>query len=133
VNTDTLGAAGVKHLPELAGEWEGEWKRGRAKILHRGRLSIEQLGPRLTAKLRVTFEKQGLQSIVIESLRGVITPCHVVLQGEAIEYEERGASTSYLLDHFELKLDSGKDLLSGDFYSKKGRGWARFSRIAARE
>jgi len=113
----------------LTGEWEGEWKRENARTHHYGYMSISQIEGRLFAELRVTFEKRGKQSIVRESLRGVVTPKCVVLQGESFEYEEHGASTSYLLDHFELQPDSSNSLLSGDFYSKKGRGWARFRRI----
>ena len=124
------GTVGTDRFSALAGEWEGEWKRDGAGILHRGRLSISHTGGRLSAELRVTFEKRGQKSVVKESLRAVVTPRSVVLQGESVEYEERGASTSYLLDHFELQPDSRNDLLCGDFYSKRGRGCARFWRIA---
>ncbi len=51
------------------------------------------------------------------------------MQGESFEYEEKGFSKSYLLDHFELSLDGFGTILSGDFYSKKGRGRVSFSRI----
>lgn len=127
-----LGALPLAGPPELAGDWEGEWKRETGRIIHQGRLSIRQTGQRLTGQMKVTFEKQGQLSVLEESLRGLITPRCIVLQGESFEYEQRGLSTSYLLDHFELMLDRDGAVLSGEFYSRKGRGTANFRRIASR-
>ncbi|MCD4691185.1 toll/interleukin-1 receptor domain-containing protein [bacterium] len=117
---------------ELAGEWEGEWKRDKGRIVHQGNLSISQTGRKLTALMTVTFEKRGQRSILKERLRGLVTSRGIVLQGESVEYEERGLSTSYLLDHFELELDSSERAMSGDFYSKRGRGRASFRRVPQR-
>lgn len=116
---------------DLAGDWEGEWKRSTASIVHRGRIGIDQTGQRLAAQMRVTFLKQGRTTILQEELRGLITSRSIVLQGESFAYLERGLSTSYLLDHFELRLDSDGTTLAGEFYSKKGRGSASFRRIPA--
>jgi hypothetical protein len=114
---------------ELTGDWVGEWKRETGSILHQGSLSIQQTGQALTAQMKVTFRKQGRISVLREILRGLVTQRCVILQGESVEYEERGFSSSYLLDHFELKLDSDGSTLFGEFYSKKGRGKASFRRI----
>lgn len=116
-------------FPSLAGSWEGEWKRVSRSIIHKGIMTIQQSGQRLTAQLTVTFEKRGQRSVVKEVLRGAITSRCIVLQGESFKYEEHGLSKSYLLDHFELQLDGNGAVLSGDFYSKKGRGRATFTRI----
>lgn len=117
--------------PDLAGDWEGEWKRETGRILHQGRLSIRQAAQRLSAKMRVTFQKRGRTTVLEESFRGLITSQCIVLQGESFDYKERGFSTSYLLDHFELRLDPDGAALSGHFYSRKGPGKAFFRRIAA--
>lgn len=122
----------LRGFPELTGDWEGEWKRDTGTIVHRGRLSIAQIGQKLTAQMRVTFKRRGSICILQESLRGLITSRSVVLQGESFEYVQRGSSTSYLLDHFELGLDTDEATLSGDFYSRKGRGNASFRRISPR-
>jgi hypothetical protein len=117
--------------PDLTGEWEGEWRRDGGSISHRGRFALSQTGTRLTARMRVTFEKRGQLTILTEELRGLVTLPKVILQGEATEYETRGLSTSYLLDHFELQLENNGNLLVGIFYSRKGPGRASFKRIKA--
>ncbi len=113
----------------LAGEWEGEWRRTTGHILHRGRLLMKQSGARLSAEMKVTFEKRAVQTVLTERLHGLVTNRCVVLQGETVEYNQRGVSTSYLFDHFELQPDAGGLVLAGEFYSKKGRGGASFRRI----
>jgi len=127
-SSDVLRGDRVSSPPDLSGHWHGEWRRARAKILHHGSLHINQMGERLSARLTVIFEKRGRRTIVHELLRGIITSQSVVLQGESFEYDERGESTSYLLDHFELEPNADGNRLSGEFYSKKGPGWAVFER-----
>ena len=122
-------AAAVSFGVNVAGEWEGSWKRSSARIRHSGRMAIRQDGERLSATLTVTFEKTGVRTIVEERLTGAVTGSSVVLHGESASYIERGASTSYLLDNFELRLDAGSKVLEGEFHSKKGQGEARFRRV----
>lgn len=129
--TSSQGTADSIHAPlDLTGDWVGEWKRD-AGNLHKGKMSIKQEGVKLSAKLIVTFNKRSEDSIVNESLSGVINNYRVALVGESIEYVKRGSSIMYILDHFEFQLDSLGVHLYGEFYCEKGRGWADFKKIEA--
>lgn len=123
--TSPVGPEGVS----VDGEWEGHWQRSSGKIDHKGRMCIRRDGDRLAATLTVSFLKNGVLSIVKELLTGIADGRSVVLHGESCSYVERGESTTYSLDNFELRLDGAGRTLAGEFYSKKGRGGARFERV----
>ena len=112
----------------VSGEWEGSWKRETANILHRGRLSLFQTGDDVRGTLEIEFEKRGARTRIEEKVFGAVHDDSLVLNGTILRYLEQGNSTSYLLDHFGLNLVEDGAALTGVFYSRKGRGTARFVR-----
>ena len=111
------------------GEWEGAWKRFSGRIAHYGRLILHQDGHRLTGMINVTFVRDQETTDLEEILTGTTAESRIVLSGVSYRYIKQGKSTSYLLDKFVLALDEKGSVLSGDFYSKKGLGEARFERV----
>ena len=116
---------------DISGNWKASWKRANGTIEHQGTLYITQQEEKLSATMTVTFEKAQKMTIVQEVLIGMIQGVQVSLRGVSYTYIQQGASTSYLLDSFNLKLSSDKNSMHGEFNSKRGTGEATFVKLGS--
>ncbi len=116
-------------LVNVAGTWRGEWMRSNGTISHCGTMSITQKETQLIAHMTVTFEKNDKHTIVQEVLTGSLSDGRIILNGISYTYVNQGASTSYLMDNFELEILEDGQSLQGKFRSKRGVGNASFKRI----
>lgn len=114
----------------LTGVWKGTWIKFSGTIEHEGTLTLIQEGNMISAVMHVNFVKKGENTIVQEMLTGVISENNVILNAVSYSYLQKGSSSNYNLDNFELDLSRDKLKMEGDFYNSKGaRGHAVFNKL----
>lgn len=113
---------------DISGNWQGSWKRLDANIAHKGITFITQREAELSGTMTITFTKADTITVVQEVLVGSINGRKVTLNGVSYTYAQQGASTSYLLDNFELEVSEDSRKMEGEFHSKRGKGEAVFEK-----
>jgi len=99
---------------DLSGVWQCNWISVRKEREHRATLIIPvDHGSAFTTSMTVVYEKEGLNTIVEETLKATLTDRALSLVGVNYTYIEQGASTGYSLDTFTL-------IVSGDNLSLRG-------------
>lgn len=91
-----------------------------------GNLSKKQS---IDATITVIFEIDGHKSILNEFFSGNIIGEILHLQGQSINYIEKGNPHNYVLDNFYLDINKNGDILKGKFKSRSGSGNALFKKI----
>jgi len=113
----------------LAGIWRARWisiKRGRE---HTATLVVpEGQGNEFTASLTVTYDVSGEQTVVEETLKGELVGRRLSLVGVNYTYVQRGKSSGYALDKFDVVLSESNDLLTGKVTLKHGVRDVSFTR-----
>jgi hypothetical protein len=108
-------------VPDFSGVWQGMWLSMKTERGHHASLVIPvQHGPTFSASMTVTYERSGRQTVVEETLTGAIIDRTLSLIGVSYKYVERGASSSYSLDNFSLKVSDDSNSLSGRAVLRNG-------------
>lgn len=114
---------------DLSGVWHGTWlsvKRGRR---HDSTLVIPKgHGPSFTASMTITYERNGQQTIVQETLSATLHAETLTLTGVNYTYVQRGESAFYGLDSFVLNATSETTLV-GKVTLRHGERDVSFKRI----
>ena len=115
---------------DFSGVWITSWLSISASRKHKATLVIPpNHGQYFIASMTVTYEKDGQQTIVQESLTGNASDSRLTLSGINYTYVEQGNSRSYSLDNFDLvKSDDGLELF-GNAMLKNGIREVKFSRL----
>lgn len=119
-------------LVSLSGVWRAGWLSIRHERLHQCTLVIpEEHGPEFTASMTVAYQRDDLQTIVEETLRGTLQKRSLSLAGVSYTYVQRGRSAGYSLDTFELTLSDDGSGLDGTVTLKYGTRKVSFVRAKA--
>ena len=97
---------------DFSGVWNGSWISVKAQREHKATLVIPpKHDSHFTASMTVRYERNQEQTIVQESLTGSVRDTKLSLTGISYTYIEKGGSSGYSLDSFELiRSDDGKSL-----------------------
>ena len=117
---------------EFVGTWSGSWLSIQAQRKHNATLVIPApTGRNITAEMTVDYLREDAQTIVRETLRGIVDGTKISLTGVDYTYEIQGNSRAYSLDSFELKLSEDKASLVGAVILKRGKREIAFQRVPA--
>lgn len=117
-------------VPDLSGVWQGKWLSIQREREHRATIVIPtDHNSTFSASMTVTYERFEKQTIVEETLTATITEHALSLIGVNYTYVQQGASSSYSLDKFDLRLSDDGAALSGKVILKHGMRDVSFQRI----
>lgn len=117
--------------PPIGGVWTGTWLSIKRERVHRAVLVIPEEAGAFLASMTVTYERQGQQTVVQETLNGIRNGRELSLTGVNYTYVERGNSRSYSLDSFQLTLSEDGSTLLGAAHLRHGTREVSFSRVDA--
>ncbi len=113
----------------FSGVWNGTWISIQKEREHKAMLVIPpNHGSHFTAPMTVTYERLELQTIVQETLAGDVHDSRLSLTGVNFIYVEKGSSSSYSLDSFNLALSNDAQSLSGTALLRHGTRDVQFYR-----
>jgi len=114
----------------LAGVWHASWISVQKEREHKATLVIpEDHGVEFTASVTVSYWKGAIQTVVEETVKGFIVNRNLSLTGVNYTYVERGISTGYSLDNFDLVLSEQADYLDGKITLKHGVRPIKFAKV----
>ena len=105
----------------LVGVWHASWISVQKEREHKATLVIpEDHGVEFTASVTVSYWKGAIKTVVEETVKGILVNRNLSLMGVNYTYVERGISTGYSLDKFDLVLSQQADTLDGNVTLKHG-------------
>ncbi len=123
--------ASVQVEADLGGVWHGVWLSVRSDRKHDAVLAIpNEHGRSFTASMTVTYERNGQQTILQETLAATLHDGTLTLTGVNYTYVQRGNSAGYSLDSFVLKPKDGQTL-TGTAILRRGERAISFVRIGS--
>ena len=121
-------------VPNLSGVWQGKWLSIQREREHHATIVIPvEHGSTFSASMTVAYERQAKQTIVEETMTATIVERALSLIGVNYTYVQQGASSSYSLDNFNLRLSDDGTSLSGKAVLKHGVRDVSFTRIHSHE
>lgn len=115
---------------DLSGVWQGTWLSIQLEREHRATLVIPtEHGTVFTASMTIVYERSGQQTIVEETLTATIVDRALALIGVNYTYVQKGASSSYSLDNFNLKVAEDGRSLAGKAVLRHGVREISFARV----
>jgi hypothetical protein len=121
----------VRAEVDLSGVWHGVWLSVLRDRKHDAVLAVpSQHGQSFTASMTVTYERNGQQTIVQETLDATLRDSTLTLTGVNYTYVQRGDSAGYSLDSFVLKPKDGSTL-AGTAILRRGKRAISFVRIGS--
>jgi hypothetical protein len=115
----------------LGGVWHGMWFSVLRNRKHDAVLAIpNEHGRSFTASMTVTYERNGQQTIVQETLTATLQDGTLTLTGVNYTYVQQGNSSGYSLDSFVLKLEDGQSL-TGTAILRHGERAVSFVRVGS--
>jgi hypothetical protein len=115
---------------DLSGVWQGMWLSVQRERKHNAVLIIPMdHGSSFTASMTVTYEREGQQTIVQETLSAILDANALTLTGVNYTYIQQGLSRGYSLDRFLLtSADDGRTLV-GKAVLRHGERRVSFARV----
>lgn len=101
-------------IADIQGNWKGEWEIGGS--MHNITLNLTQAEDDVSAVGTITYESNNGLTVVQQIFEGKIKNDKIIIQGVNYTFIERGDSSDYGLDVFDLKLHNDK--LLGETYDK---------------
>ena len=118
----------------LTGVWHAKWISVRQEREHAVTLVIpEDHTVEFTASLTVAYWKSNQQTVLEETLKGLLSGRKLSLSGVNYTYVERGASVGYSLDKFDLVVSESADSLEGKVTLKHGERSVSFVKSVTRD
>lgn len=108
-------------VPDLSGVWEGKWLSVQREREHRATIVIPvEHGSTFSVSMTVVYEKSEKRTIVVEILTATVVERSLSLIGVNYTYVQQGASSSYSLDNFNLRLSEDGKTLAGKAVLRHG-------------
>jgi hypothetical protein len=124
----------VRKIPEKTddfyGVWKGKWYSIKTNREHNVTLVIPKLTDQINATMTVTYIRKGEPTVVQETLSGTMHDELLSLMGVSFTYIQRGNSSSYFLDSFELRVSEDGKKLEGKVKLKNGTRDIIFDRVS---
>jgi hypothetical protein len=115
---------------DFSGPWATAWLSIQTDRKHQANLVIPpNHGVSFTAPMTVAYLRDGTQTIVHETMTGIVRGQKLFLTGVSYSYVVKGNSRSYTLDNFELKLDEDGRSMSGKALLAHGAREVVFERL----
>jgi hypothetical protein len=120
-----------KSIPGIAGVWQTSWLSILRTRQHDATLVIlPEHGSEFVATMTVSFLREGVRTIVQETLTGTLRGDEILLTGVSYTFVEQGTAPSYSLDSFELAVSADAQSMSGRVVVKHGTRPVKFDRLA---
>ncbi|MBM3393908.1 MAG: hypothetical protein FJY37_04600 [Betaproteobacteria bacterium] len=114
----------------FTGLWQASWLSIQKEREHTVVLQIpENHGREFSATATITYWKDQQQTVVVETLKGSLPEDRLTLIGVNYTYLQRGASTGYSLDRFNVSISESGDALLGNVTLKHGTRAVKFRRM----
>lgn len=110
----TIEEAPKEPIPKVSGVWKCEWHPNAG--VHEGIINVSQKDEELSGTMTVTFRRGDKMTVIQEAFSGAMKGRSVTLTGVSYTYVEKGNSTGYNLDNFDLTL-------SLDGKKMEGKSW----------
>jgi hypothetical protein len=106
---------------DFGGVWRGSWLSVRSQRKHDATLVIpSQHGRNFVATLTVTYIRNDAMTVVHETMTGSAKESLLGLTGVNYTYVQRGASSAYSLDSFELQISDDGATMAGKAILQNG-------------
>ncbi len=116
---------------DFSGVWITSWHSVSANREHKSTLVVPyNHGQNFIASMSITFEKNGRQTVIQESLTASGQDSNLTLSGINFTYIEQGNSRLYRLDNFDLTISDDSKNLFGNAMLKNGTREVIFNKIA---